>query len=154
MNIEAAIKELADRQGITDILFQYCRGMDLLDMDLIAGCFTDDGLLDIGPEPRLQTRGASAIHEAMKRMKRFVRSSHHLSNIQIQLQGADRAACVSYILAWHQTEDGHTGTMMGQFHDDFVRTPGGWRISARQLRMSGSDAGFLLNVHRAARNRI
>jgi hypothetical protein len=128
--------------------------MDLLDMDLIAGAFTEDGLLDIGPEPRLQTRGASAIHEAMKRMKRFIRSSHHLSNIQIEFQGADHARCVSYVLAWHETADGHCGTMMGQFHDEFIRIPIGWRISSRQLRMSGSDAGFQLNVHRAARNQL
>jgi hypothetical protein len=128
--------------------------MDLLDMDLLASCFTDDGYLDIGPEPRLQTRGASAIGEAMTRMRRFARSSHHLSNIQIEFEGSDRANCVSYILAWHETPDGSSGTMMGQYHDCFVRTPVGWRISSRQLRMSGSDAGFQVNVHRAVRNQI
>jgi hypothetical protein len=128
--------------------------MDLLDMDLLADTFTEDGFLDIGPEPRLQTRGASAIREAMKRMKRFARSSHHLSNIQIEFQGTDRARCVSYIWAWHEMADGQSGTMMGQYHDDFVRTPKGWRILTRQLKMSGNDAGFRLNVHRAARNQI
>ena len=153
-SLETIVQELSDRQEIANILHQYCRGMDLLDMDLIAGAFTEDGLLDIGPEPRLQTRGASAIHEAMKRMKRFIRSSHHLSNIQIEFQGADHARCVSYVLAWHETADGHCGTMMGQFHDEFIRIPIGWRISSRQLRMSGSDAGFQLNVHRAARNQL
>src|SRR5271170_6025024 len=87
--LEAAIQDLSDRQKITDLLHRYCRGMDLLDMDLIAGVFTEDGFLDIGPEPRLQTRGSSAIHEAMKRMKRFSRSSHHLSNIQIEFLSTD-----------------------------------------------------------------
>jgi hypothetical protein len=153
-SFEATVRELSDRQEITDVLHQYCRGMDLLDMDLIAGAFTADGFLDIGPEPRLQTRGAEAIHESMKRMKRFTRSSHHLSNIQIEFQGADRAGCVSYIWAWHETADGQSGTMTGQYHDDFVRTTAGWRILKRQLRMSGSDKGFQLNVHRAVRNQI
>ena len=151
---EVIVRELSDRQEITDVLHRYCRGMDLLDMDLIAGSFTEDGFLDIGPEPRLQTRGASAIHEAMKRMKRFARSSHHLSNIQIEFQSTDRAHCVSYILAWHELADGHSGTMMGQYHDEFVRTAQGWRILARQLTMSGNDAGFQLKVHRAERNQI
>jgi SnoaL-like domain len=153
-SLEATVQDLSDRQEIANTLYQYCRGMDLLDMDLIAGAFTEDGLLDIGPEPRLQTRGAGAIHEAMKRMKRFTRSSHHLSNIQIEFHDKDRAGCVSYIMAWHETADGHSGTMMGQFHDEFVRTPAGWRIHKRQLRMSGNDAGFQLNVHKAARNQI
>jgi hypothetical protein len=153
-SFEDTVRELSDRQEITNTLYQYCRGMDSLDMDLIAGAFTEDGFLDIGPEPRLQTRGASAIHEAMKRMKRFTRSSHHLSNIQIEFQDKDRASCVSYVLAWHETADGHSGTMMGQFHDEFLRTTAGWRILKRQLRMSGSDEGFQLNVHRAARNQI
>jgi len=153
-DLQEPVRQLLDRQEITAILYQYCRGMDLLDMDLLAGAFTEDGFLDIGPEPRLQTRGASAIRDAMKRMKRFSRSSHHLSNIQIEFHDADRASCVSYILAWHETPDGHSGTMMGQFHDEFVRTSVGWRIATRQLRMSGNDAGFQLNVHRAARNEL
>lgn len=151
---ETQIQQIVDRQEITDILFQYCRGMDLLDMDLIAGTFTEDGLLDIGPEPRLQTRGASAIREAMTRMKRFARSSHHLSNVQISFHDADTASSVSYILAWHELPDGHSGTMMGQFHDEFLRTSRGWRIAKRQLRMSGNDAGFQLNVHKAVRNQL
>lgn len=151
---EVMARELSDRQEIANVLHQYCRGMDLLDMDLLAGAFTEDGFLDIGPEPRLQTRGAGAIREAMKRMQRFARSSHHLSNIQIEFQGADRALCVSYIWAWHELPDGHSGTMMGQYHDEFVRTAAGWRISTRQLQMSGNDPGFQLNVHRAPRNRI
>lgn len=153
-DFEESIRQLLDRQEIADILHQYCRGMDLLDMDLLAGSFTEDGFLDIGPEERLQTRGASAIHEGMKRMKRFSRSSHHLSNIQIDFQGLNRANCVSYIWAWHETPDGQTGTMMGQYHDEFERTPVGWRIASRQLRMSGNDAGFTLPVHRADRNQF
>ncbi|API59682.1 hypothetical protein BSL82_10425 [Tardibacter chloracetimidivorans] len=145
---------MQDRQEIADILHQYCRGMDLLDLDLLAGAFTEDGFLDIGPDPRLQTRGAGNIYEAMKRMKRFSRSSHHLSNIQIAFESADRARCTSYIMAWHETPDGHTGTMMGQYHDKLVRTPAGWRIAERQLRMSGNDAGFQTNVHKAERNQL
>ncbi len=151
---QESIQQLLDRQEITDILHQYCRGMDLLDMDLLAGSFVEDGFLDIGPEERLQTRGASAIHETMKRMKRFSRSSHHLSNIQIKFQGPDHAICVSYIWAWHETPDGNTGTMTGQYHDEFVRTSAGWLIATRQLRMSGNDSGFALPVHRAHRNKL
>ncbi|KRB78894.1 hypothetical protein ASE00_21200 [Sphingomonas sp. Root710] len=90
----------------------------------------------------------------MKRMKRFSRSSHHLSNIQIDFEGTDRANSVSYIWAWHELPDGHTGTMTGQYHDELVRTASGWRISKRQLRMSGNDAGFTVPVHRAERNQL
>lgn len=151
---EERIQQLLDREDITAILHQYCRGMDLLDMDLLSGAFTDDGFLDIGEEERLQTRGRSEIHEAMKRMKRFSRSSHHLSNVQIQFVDADNANCVSYVTAWHQTPDGHSGTMLGQFHDVFRRTSEGWRIANRQLRMSGNDAGFTLNVRKAERNQL
>lgn len=153
-DLPEALRQLLDREAITAVLYQYCRGMDLLDMDLLAGSFTEDGFLDIGPVQRMQTRGASAIHESMKRMKRFSRSSHHLSNIQIDFQSINRASCVSYILAWHEMPDGHTGTMMGQYHDDFERTPIGWRIAKRQLRMSGNDAGFSVGVHRAVRNEL
>ncbi len=148
------LKRMCDRQEITDMLHQYCVGMDKLDMDKLAGCFTDDGLLSIGPEPRLESRGASVIREAMKRMGRFSRSSHHLSNIQISFDGPEAADVNSYILAWHETLDGKTGTMMGQYVDRFVRTTAGWRISVRRLEMSGNDSGFETNVHRADRNKI
>lgn len=151
---EERIQQLLDREEITAILHQYCRGMDLLDMDMLSGAFTEDGFLDIGAEERLQTRGRSEIREAMTRMKRFSRSSHHLSNVQIQFEDADHASCVSYVIAWHETPDRHSGTMLGQFHDAFRRVPEGWRIANRQLRMSGNDAGFQLNVRKVERNQL
>lgn len=143
---------LADRQEISDLLIEYCRALDLMDLPAIAAVFTDDCEVEYGPEDRLRSRGAAGVAKSLERMWRWARSSHHLSNIQIAFDGGDRARSVSYVLAWHERPDGGTATVMGQYHDELVRGKSGWRIARRRMEMNGSDAGFTVNLHRTRRS--
>jgi ketosteroid isomerase-like protein len=148
---EADRHRLADRQEIADLLAEYCRALDLMDLPAIAGVFTEECLVEYGPEERLQSRGAAGVAKSLERMWRWARSSHHLSNIQVAFQGPDSASAVSYVLAWHQRPDGSTATVMGQYHDRLVRRMDGWLIAERRMEMNGCDAGFTVNLHRTPR---
>jgi 3-phenylpropionate/cinnamic acid dioxygenase small subunit len=144
---------LADRQEICDLLIEYCRALDLMDLPAIARVFTEDCEVEYGPEDRLRSRGSSGVAKSLERMWRWARTSHHLSNIQIAFEGEDRARSVSYVLAWHERPDGSTATVMGQYHDELVRGKNGWRIARRRMEMNGSDAGFTVNLHRTRRQK-
>jgi ketosteroid isomerase-like protein len=148
---EADRHRLADRQEIADLLAEYCRALDLMDLPAVARIFTEDCRVEYGPEERLQSHGAAGVAKSLERMWRWSRSSHHLSNIQIAFDGPDYARSVSYVLAWHERPDGTTATVMGQYHDRLERTQDGWRIAERRMEMNGCDAGFTVNLHRTWR---
>src|ERR1700690_3578479 len=97
---------LADRQEISNLLIEYCRALDVMDLAAIARVFTEDCQVEFGPEERLRSRGAAGVAKSLERMWRWSRPSHHLSNVQIAFEGADRARSISYVLAWHGRPDG------------------------------------------------
>ena len=142
---------LADRQEIADLLAEYCRALDLMDLAAIARLFTEDCRVEYGPEERMQSRGSGGVAKSLERMWRWSRTSHHLSNIQVAFEDADNARSLSYVLAWHERPDGSTATVMGQYHDRLRRTRDGWRIAWRRMEMNGCDAGFTVNLYRTAR---
>ena len=144
---DAKLQKLIDRQKISDILIEYCCAPDRMDLPAIAALFTKDCIVDYGPDKRLQSHGSSALAKSLERMWRWSRTSHHLSNIQIQFEGSDSSSTVSYVLAWHERPDGSTATIMGQYHDRLVREMEDWKIKERRMVMNGCDTGFTVNIN-------
>lgn len=142
---------LADRQAITDVLVEYCRALDLMDLRALAALFTEDCVVEYGPGEFLRSRGSAALGKSLERMWRWSRTSHHLSNVLIRFKGDDAAVSSSYVHAWHQRPDGSTATIFGQYHDRLVRQERGWRIAERRMLMNGCDAGFTVNINRLER---
>jgi ketosteroid isomerase-like protein len=133
------VQELADRQAIADLIYDYCLHFDNNEPEAVAALFTDDAVVDYGPEASTIV-GAEAIATtiAVGLEKTFLATSHHVSNIQITFEGADRARSVSYLYAWHRYVDGSPdGELWGRYRHSFVRTDAGWRISALLLEAAG-----------------
>ena len=130
----------ADRSAITRLLHRYCAMLDSMELELVPELFTADCSVDLRPgradaEPRRRRTSSPRCGGCM----RFARTSHHLSNIDIDFDGPDAAHGRSYVLAWHQHPDGRTQTLYAEYHDRFVRTGGGWRIAERRQLTHGSD---------------
>jgi hypothetical protein len=151
MMSEESTARLADRIEIAELLAEYCRALDLMDLLSLAKVFTADCIVDYGPEKRLKSRGADGVARSLERMWRWARTSHHLSNVQVAFAGPDEARATSYVMAWHERPDGSTATVFGQYYDRLVRLAEGWRIAERRMVMNGSDQGFTVNLHRLAR---
>ena len=143
---EPANQALMDRQAITDVLVEYCCALDRMDLPRLAALFTDDCIVEYGPESALRSRGATALEESLQRMWRWQRTSHHLSNVQIEFTTADEARAGSYVYAWHERADGSTATIFGQYVDRLVRIDNRWRIAERRMEMNGCDSGFKVNI--------
>ena len=149
--MDQRLRQLVDRDDIAHLLHEYCRGLDLMDLAVIAGVFTEDCVVEYGPDEHLRSRGANGVATALRRLWRWKRTSHHLSNIQVTFEDDDHARAVSYVIAWHERPDGSTATLWGQYHDRVVRTDRGWRIAERRQLMNGNDAGFDVNIFRLDR---
>jgi ketosteroid isomerase-like protein len=146
------LDDLVDKQAIAEVLYAYCAHLDRMDLDALAALFTADCVVDYGPEPRLQSHGADGLRHDLARMWRWARTSHHLSNVMVRLEGDGvHAGATSYVIAWHERPDGSTATMMGQYQDRLVKEGGRWRISRRRQELTGNDAGFDVNINRFER---
>ena len=145
------IERILDRQAIADLLTEYCRALDLMDLEAIAKVFTADCRVEYGPEERLTSHGAAGVAKSLERMWRWARTSHHLSNIQIEFEGTDEARAISYVIAWHERPDSSTATVLGQYHDRLRRLTEGWRIAERRMLMNGNTEGFTVNLFRTPR---
>jgi hypothetical protein len=150
---ERGAREEADRREITTVLHGYCRMLDSLELGRVSSYFTDDCEVIYGPEPRMQSHGSAHLAESLGRLSRFARTSHHLSNVEIELTGPDSATSVSYVLAWHQQPDGASRTVYAQYHDRFVRTAEGWRIAERRQLTNGTDVPWDLPLTEAPRRK-
>jgi L-gulonate 3-dehydrogenase len=141
----------ADRIAITGLLHRYCAMLDAMELELVRELFTDDCVVIYGPDERMQSHGAAQLATSLRRLWRFARTSHHLSNVELEFDGADAAHARSYVLAWHQQPDGDSRTLYAEYHDRFIRTPAGWRIAERRQFTHGSDVPWDLPLAEAER---
>ena len=117
----------------------------------VAALFTSDATVDYGPEAATII-GADAIASTISvgLERTFAATSHHVSNIQITFEGADRARSVTYLYAWHRYVDGSPdGELWGRYLHRFVRTDAGWRIAELVLQAAGT-----VDFHRATMHPI
>jgi 3-phenylpropionate/cinnamic acid dioxygenase small subunit len=148
MSTNPKIQELLDKQAIAEVLYSYCAFLDRMDLEALAALFTVDCVVDYGPEPNMSSSGSLGLRRDLSRMWRWARTSHHLSNVVIELdEDGLHASSVSYVFAWHERPDGSIATMMGQYHDRLVRVGNEWRIHSRRQVLTGNDQGFNVRIN-------
>jgi hypothetical protein len=134
--------ELEIRTAIDDALKRYCRGIDRLDGPSVASAFHPGAMLvDYGPNAL--TIEQFVEHALGSLQKKFVSTTHRLSNVLIELHG-DWALVESYTLA-HHVEDTPEGRRLhvfgGRYIDRFEDRGGVWLIAQRTLRNDWSHVG-------------
>src|SRR5262245_754001 len=93
---DGEIRALLDKQAITEVLYRYSRACDRGDEDLLRGCYHDDAVEDHGGS---FLGSASDYIEAIKPALRSDRlMSHSVTNVLIELTGADTALSECYYL--------------------------------------------------------
>jgi 3-phenylpropionate/cinnamic acid dioxygenase small subunit len=138
---DSQLRRLADREEIAELLFEYCYSCDRNDAEGVAACFTEDCVAEYGTGPEFPSVGAAARGEqAARDLALFEATSHLLSNVSIEFEGADRARTRSVVQAWHRPRDGGSGWMLhAQYHDVVTRTEAGWQIAERRLVVVDAD---------------
>jgi ketosteroid isomerase-like protein len=145
MNTDALLREILDRQAITDVIHAYCERFDRNDPVGVGELFTPDALIDYNPDtPNI--RGADLAETIAVGMRdTFAATSHHISNISITFDTPDSAGSLSYVDAWHRYHgDAPDGFLWGRYKHTFRRTEAGWRITALLLQAAGT-----IDFHRA-----
>jgi ketosteroid isomerase-like protein len=151
MDLTIAVRELADRQAIADLIHAYCDHFDRNEPEAVAALFTADATIDYGPEAAtIVGQHAIAPTIAVGLEKTFAATSHHVSNVQITFEEPDAARAVTYLYAWHRYADGSPdGELWGRYRHRFERTDAGWRIAELVLEAAG-----MVDFHRATMHPI
>lgn len=140
---------LLDKTEITDLVHAYCYHFDRAEAGAVVSLFTNDAVIDYGPDLQPMTGPAEfgpMIARGLSEL--FAATSHHVSNFMIRLDGADEATSVCYLYAWHlYQKDAKESELWGQYHHAFRRTPEGWKISRLMLRAAGTRNFHRENMH-------
>lgn len=141
--LERAVRQLLDKDEIVDLVHHYSYFVDHRLHDQLAELFTEDCVVDYGPGIAPVVRGRAAFRRMFPDgdgQPGFLATSHHNANVLITFDGDDRASVRSSVYAWHEASNGVTPRIWGEYHDVAVRTPDGWRIAERQLRIAGNES--------------
>jgi len=134
-----------DRDEIRSLIHGYCFHFDRNEPEDVAALFTEDAVIDYGPEhPPIVGRDGIAPTIAVGLRERFKATSYHVSNVEIAFDGEDDARSVSYLYAWHEYVDGSESELWGRYVHRFRREDGLWRIAELTLQAAGAR-----NFHRS-----
>lgn len=133
LSTDQMVKALYDRQGVTDVMLRFGRGLDLHDWDSYAATLTDPfdvDFTDLTGQPPTSTTPAVWARFASACLERLV-VHHQYSNFAIELDG-DNARGVFYYVARHRFPNKFGGddyTQYGWYENSFRRDAEGWKIS-------------------------
>jgi len=131
--LKTRLDEIETRQQITEILYRYARGWDLLDEEMIRSCFFADAEHQ---HSSFKGRSHDFITRALPMVSKTRSTSHAISNVMIEIRG-DAAVSDCYFLAHHRrlnTEgsDEEDYFLGGRYLDRFEKRDGVWKIARRR----------------------
>ena len=128
-----ALEVLLAKQAIAEVLADYARGADRIDVELLRSVFHPEAIADYGAMFTGTGYGFAeflgVVHPVM------ATHHHHLGQTTIRVEG-DRAGSETYVVAVlrYQAEDGSVTdtTSYGRYVDEWERREGVWRIAHRR----------------------
>jgi ketosteroid isomerase-like protein len=124
-----------DRAAVIDTVTRYATALDARDFAMLEDVFTQDATCDFGAGA---VEGRHAVRRMMEQMLGGGGPSQHLlGNLVVEVEG-DRARCVSQVRAFSAGAGAAAGRiyeLFGEYRDELVRTPEGWRIARREMKV-------------------
>jgi hypothetical protein len=124
-----------DRQAIEDLVHKYCYYFDRNLPEELAQLFTEDAVVDYGPEVD-NLIGREQIFKMVAKglSETFAATSHHISNLIVTFESETFAKSNSYLYAWHKY---HTkeeiGHLWGGYEHEFIKLENSWYIKSLKL---------------------
>jgi len=142
MTSDMTIREISDRQGITELLTRYCTAVDTSDYTLLDTCFTPDARLDMSrlggpvcayPEFRQWLESSLQYLDSMQ---------HSITNTVFEIDGdVARTKTIFTNTNSMKKPDGSAQvfTVGGYYVDELAYTSTGWKICGRSEELSYFD---------------
>jgi len=130
--LPAELRELLDRNEITEALYTYCRAVDRVDRELGYSIWNEGAEVDYGEAIFIGSARGVIDHICDSHLK-GIAHSHQIANVIIKLDG-DRAFSEAYVnSAMRMMHDGELLQVntRGRYLDRWSRQAGRWRIDER-----------------------
>ncbi len=141
-----ATREISDRLEIAERIQLYFRAMDTWDYALLDAVFTPDAAMHYEMKGGTQTSYREMLPSFREFNRRFSFMQHIGAQLLIEVNG-DAASARHNLRALHvQTAlagPENRWLVYGVYHDQFVRTPEGWRIRERHFRAQHIEGQLL-----------
>ena len=129
-----AVRVLADRDQIHDVMMRYAHGVDQRDMDVVRACFAPD-LVTVGWGPPGDSFDRDALIRYISGVGHFRETMHMMANQLIEVDG-DRAAMDTFAMLTHRLDgDADKLLVSSRYVEKLARRDGEWVITQR-----GGDA--------------
>jgi hypothetical protein len=124
-----------DRQAVEELVHKYCYFFDRNLPEELAALFTEDAVVDYGPEIANLTSRKQILEMVSKGLaETFLATSHHISNFMIMSQDSSSATSTSYLYAWHKYHSKEEiGHLWGGYEHEFIKIDGKWFIKNLKL---------------------
>jgi len=121
------LMDSSDLLAIHDLLAQYGHVVDDAEWQALSDVFSPDGVFDLEAIGRGRASGMEELQTCFSQLDHPL--AHHTTNVMIEADGDGRARVrCKYLVV---SDDGRTRT--GEYHDEVVHTPTGWRIQRRTV---------------------
>lgn len=129
--LEQRIQQMEDRQAIQDVVTAYLIAVDdLKDVEAVLDCFTDDAVFDMTGIEYPKFEGKAALRSFFTDTFRVMQyHAHYGTNFSLDRLEGDSAACRTHVIGKGITREGGDILIYLQYHLDFVRQNGQWKIS-------------------------
>lgn len=133
-----SLQELNDKDEIMQVYHRYCEIVDTKTFDRMDQVFMPDCVGDYTqsmPGVISPNRASliASMHENLGPNSNCGETHHNVLNFRIQVSG-DKATAKVHYYAVHRGRlafEGELYSMWGQYADDLVRSPDGWRVAKR-----------------------
>lgn len=143
MTPDDRLQRIEDRLDVARLIARIAHLADDGEVAAYLDCFTADAAWELTSATGLalteQVRRGRADLEAGVHERRASgmqgpgsRTKHDVSSIAVAVDG-DRASATSYFRYYVDADRTPTLSAMGRYDDEFVRTPGGWRLARRVI---------------------
>ena len=131
--MESSLRQLIDRQKISDVLSTYCRGVDRCDVSLVKSAYHVDSFDDRGYWRGSGHEFAEFVVDRL--LKANSATTHSITNILIDFQGAyaRSEAQVMATLVRRDTSPVIADVIGGRYVDRLSQREGVWRIEERTV---------------------
>lgn len=137
MGLDDQIRRISDELEIRNLLARMAHEADGGDLDGYISLFTEDAVWGGGPDFG-DRRGHAAILEGARERRRTglsgpgAHSRHIITTVEVSVDG-DRASSRSNFMFATKLDGSPSLDVVGQYQDEFRRTPEGWKLVHRGI---------------------
>jgi len=130
----ADLQAISDRLEIEDVLTRYAWAIDSRDFDGLDDVFTADAFVDYTSAGGIKGRFPEIKAWLAQVLPHFPAYQHLVTNKDINIHGDTATSRCGFYNPMGQPTKGEVLSFFfigGEYHDQLVRTPAGWRIKER-----------------------